>query len=433
MNHTTPNTSNLRALAASIVHQVKSQESSLSTLLPRASQSLSPKDKGLLQEMVFGTCRWYFLLEKQYQPLLHKPFGKRLLVAEALLAVGAYQLFFMRVAQHAALNETVAATEDLKLKSVKGVINAILRQLSKREIEIDAQAHRMSHPNWMIEKLSHNWPDLANEVFAQNNEHPPMTLRVNQSKTSREAYLERLNEAGISAKACQWAPQGILLEQAQNVANLPGFSEGLCSVQDEAAQLCVDLLDLEPGMRVLDACAAPGGKTCAMLEKQPDLAMTALDNEANRAKKIQENLQRLEQNASMVVANAEEIEDWWDGEVFDRILLDAPCSATGVIRRHPDIKLLRREGDIPKLADLQLKILSEVWKTLKSGGKLLYATCSVFPQENSRIVERFITQEASATLITIDADWGINTGFGHQLFPKAHGHDGFFYACLKKR
>ena len=260
-----------------------------------------------------------------------------------------------------------------------------------------------------------------------------MTLRVNALRFKRDEYLNLLSEAGIEAHATRFAPSGIQLQRPVPVDRLPWFEDGAVSVQDEAAQLCTTLMDLQPGQRVLDACAAPGGKSCAILEACGELdEVVAIDESAERLPRVQENLDRLDLHATLTQADAADIDSWWDGTPFDRILLDVPCSATGVIRRHPDIKLLRRESDIVPLASIQLGLLEAMWSILKPGGRLVYATCSVFPQENHRIIQRFLKQQNQATLKTIDADWGRDMNTGRQLFPDPDSHDGFFYAVLEK-
>jgi len=422
----------VRAIACQVVHDVVIHQLSLNTLLPAASELVAEKDKALLQELVFGTCRWYFHLEKQHNKFLKKPLHKHDKIAETLIKIGAYQLQYTRIPSHAALNETVAAAEELGIQKLKGLINAVLRKVTSIEKTSPLDNAIASHPKWIREKLKYNWPEQFDSILQQNNQHPPMTLRVNQQRISREDYLKKLLSAEIDAKPSPFSPNGISLTKPCNVALLPNFSEGDLSVQDEAAQLSCTLLDLKPEQKVLDACAAPGGKTCAMLEAQESLDMLALDSDPKRAALITENLERLKLSAKVQTAQAEQIDTWWDKQQFDRILLDAPCSATGVIRRHPDIKLLRKEGDIKNLASLQLELLTSLWPTLKQGGKLLYATCSIFSQENSRIIERFLKSEPSAVLQPIKADWGIDTGFGQQLFPQQESHDGFFYACLSK-
>jgi 16S rRNA (cytosine967-C5)-methyltransferase len=423
---------NIRTVACQVVHDIAHQQQSLSRALPVASELVAAKDKALLQELVYGTCRWYYQLEGLHQQFLSRPLNRNDNMATTLLSVGAYQLLHTRIPVHAAINETVAAAEELELKHLKGLINAVLRKISSLKPSNETSAAIASHPEWMREKIRHNWPEHWQSILLQNNLHPPMTLRINSSAISKSQYLQKLESAGIEARSAALAPYAISLARPQQVSSLPGFSSGQVSVQDEAAQLCCQLMDLRPGHRVLDACAAPGGKTCAMLESVPDINLLALDIDHSRTKLISDNLTRLNLSAQIQTAAAEQTDKWWDKQPFDRILLDAPCSATGVIRRNPDIKLLRRPDDIKKLAELQLKLLSSLWLTLNEGGKLLYATCSVFPQENSRVIERFLKQESSAQLVPLEVEWGIDSGFGRQLFPQQNGHDGFFYACLTK-
>lgn len=431
--------SDTRALSAVILYQVFIQQKSLNSLLPLASKQIEPKDRGLLQEIVFGSCRWFFWLQQQYQVQLNKPLHRNDFLVECLLIIGTYQLIFTRIPPHACLNETVQAAEILGLSRFKGLINALLRQISEQTNSSEhIESAIASHPNWFVEKLKHNWPDQWQDILLQNNQHPPMSLRLNLSKidaeaeTTREYYLNELNLSGIEAVPSSISSTGIILNHAVAVQEIPGFEEGRISVQDEAAQLSSQLLQLKPKLRVLDACAAPGGKTCAMLEREPSLSVTALDSDPLRADRIRENLQRLSLQAEIKIAQAEEVTSWWDGNAFDRILLDAPCSATGVIRRHPDIKLLRKEGDIKQLAELQFKLIHALWQILKPGGLMVYATCSIFSQENSRIIERFLKQQSNAICIPTNLACGIDTGFGTQLFPQKDSHDGFFYACLQK-
>jgi 16S rRNA (cytosine967-C5)-methyltransferase len=439
--------SDARVLCALVLYQVCVQRKSLNTLLPEANRYVREQDRALLQELCFGVCRWFFWLRRQYQPLFEKPLHRNDFLVECLLCTGIYQLIFTRIPSHACLNETVEAAASLDLSRFKGLLNALLRQISQTPYDLNdpAQLAAMSidsHPQWLQDKLKHNWPEQWRIILQENNRHPPMSLRINQAYPDyaginettavQQAYLEKLNLLGIAARASQISPLGIVLDQPCPVDSLPDFSAGGISIQDEAAQLSSDLLQLSPGLHVLDACAAPGGKTCAMLEHQPGLMVTALDADSTRAERIQENLQRLKLRADIKIARAEQLDSWWNGDLYDRILLDAPCSATGVIRRHPDIKLLRQETDILSLAEIQLTLLRQLWTTLKPGGILLYATCSIFSQENSRIIERFLKQQEAATLSPIEADWGLDTGFGRQLFPQSGSHDGFFYARLRK-
>lgn len=433
----------VRAFACHVLHKVSVEQKSLSTLMPLAiEQILEERDGALLQEIVYGSCRWYHYLETIHNQFLDKPLHPNDKLVESLLKIGAYQLLFMRTPAHAAINETVQASIELGIKHFKPLINAVLRKISELPAIDESEAlsedlYIASYPQWIREKTKHNWPDQWQDILRQGNQRPPMTLRVNpqyfKSENPREDYLQALLDEEIEATACSYSLYGIQLVKPVPVSCLPSFAEGAVSVQDEAAQLCGRILNLEAGQKILDACAAPGGKTCAILESEPDLELTALDSEALRAAMIEDNLERLNLQADVKVSRAEELDNWWDGQAFDRILLDAPCSASAVIRRHPDIKLLRKEDDIKALAELQLHLLKTLWTTLKPGGQLVYATCSIFSQENSRIIERFLKQEESAELSQIKADWGIDTGFGRQLFPQKNGHDGFFYARLSKK
>jgi 16S rRNA (cytosine967-C5)-methyltransferase len=284
----------------------------------------------------------------------------------------------------------------------------------------------------MISKLQHNWPDHWPQILLANDQPAPMTLRLNTHQSSRMAYLDQLHIAGIDAVPGAFADTAIYLTQACDVTELPGFADGLVSVQDEAAQLAAQLLDLKPGQRVLDACAAPGGKLCQILEQEPGLAaVEAVELDQRRIERIQQNLLRLKLECKVTKGDAA-ASDWWDGQRYDRILLDAPCSATGVIRRHPDIKYLRRNEDLKRMAELQLSILQNCWQMLSPGGKLVYATCSIFPQENERVLERFMKAELAAVHRPISANWGHARPLGRQLFPQQDGHDGFYYAVLEK-
>ncbi|MCH8497698.1 MAG: 16S rRNA (cytosine(967)-C(5))-methyltransferase RsmB [Marinobacter sp.] len=424
----------LRALAARVVQQVRTGQS-LSQCLPPALSQLPPAQRPELQALCFGTCRWFQRLQSELNQRLHKPLRKQDQDIVALLLVGLFQLRHSHQASHAILNETVEACKALGKPQLAGMVNAVLRAAQREgEPEPTDEAARYSHPDWLVAKLQHNWPEHWREILTTNNTQAPMTLRVNAIRYSRQAYLELLAEQGIDASPCRFAPWGIQLTRPVPVEQLPGFADGAVSVQDEAAQLCTTLLDLQPGQRLLDACAAPGGKTCAMLEQIGGQGeMVAIDSAPERLARVHENLERLDLHAEVLAGDAADVRQWWDGKPFDRILLDVPCSASGVIRRHPDIKLLRREGDISALATIQLDLLEKLWPLLAPGGRLLYATCSVFPQENSRIIQRFLKQHPDARLTLPDnLAWGLDTGFGQQLLPAMDSHDGFFYACLSQ-
>jgi 16S rRNA (cytosine967-C5)-methyltransferase len=423
----------MRAVAAQVMLAVE-QGRSLSQCLPPALNRLAETDRPALQALCFGTCRWFFQLDDELQGRLKKPLKPADRVIHHLMLVALFQLRHSERASYAVLNETVEACRALDKPHLTGLVNAILRAAEREGAPgVTSDYLRFAHPPWMVEKLRHNWPDDWPSILEANNTQAPMTLRVNARRFTREAYLDLLSDAGIEARATSFAPHGLQLASPVPVERLPYFADGAVSVQDEAAQLCTTLLDLAPGQRVLDACAAPGGKTCAILEACEDLSeVVAVDESADRLPRIEENLARLDLNARVQQADAAQTDDWWDGQAFDRILLDVPCSATGVIRRHPDIKLLRRESDIVPLAGIQLGLLNALWQTLKPGGRLVYATCSVFPQENHRIIRRFLKQTDHAALLEPDLLWGRDTGAGRQLLPTPQSHDGFFYAVLEK-
>jgi 16S rRNA (cytosine967-C5)-methyltransferase len=296
-----------------------------------------------------------------------------------------------------------------------------------------APAAANAHPDWLWQRLQHDWPQQADAIASANNAHPPMCLRINQTRTSVADYLAQLEAHGIGVETCTWAEGGIRLKTPLDVAALPGFADGLVSVQDEAAQLAAPLLAVEAGQRVLDACCAPGGKTGHILESQPQLAeLWALDSSADRLRRVADNLARLQVSARLLTGDARSPDAWWDGQLFDRILLDAPCSGTGVIRRHPDIKLLRTAADITQLAALQHQLLDALWPLLAVGGVLVYATCSVLPEENTEVLADFLQTTPTAIEWPIEAGWGAPQPVGRQLLPTVDGCDGFFYARLRK-
>ena len=427
-----------RAAAAEVIAKVLRGQS-LSALLPEYSSKLDEKDRPLLKELCFGSLRWYPQIAIILKGLIEKPLREKDLEIQGLLASGIYQLMHMRIAEYAIINETVSAVGNLNRPWANGLVNAVLRNFQRQQQNIlDKEAENLvfqtAHPKWLLKKINDAWPsEIASQIIKANNQRAPMTLRVNGLHTSREDYLSTLEDAGIVASATDYSAQGVLLETPRDVTELPGFSDGDISVQDEAAQLAAHLLLLGSGQRVLDACCAPGGKTCHILESQPDLtSLLAIDLEPRRLVRVTENLERLGLEAELKAADANNLDRWWDGKAFDRILLDAPCSATGVIRRHPDIKILRKPADIDKLAALQTQILVSLWQTLKPGGILVYATCSVLPAENDQIIRGFITSQDDAQLMPIDAIWGIATDHGRQLFPLENGNDGFYYSRLKK-
>ncbi|WP_336367816.1 16S rRNA (cytosine(967)-C(5))-methyltransferase RsmB [Marinobacter sp. C2H3] len=431
MNHAA--TLPLRALAARVLLAVE-QGQSLSQCLPPALAEAGDDQRAELQALSYGACRWFHRLDDELTGRLNRPLRRQDRIVHLLMIVALFQLRFSERPGYAVLNETVEACRALGRPHLTGLVNGVLRAAEREGAPTPGtDAARFSHPAWLVDKLRHNWPDHWQAILDANNAQAPMTLRVNARQTTREAYLARLADIGLDARPTEHAPQGIQLAQPVPVDALPGFADGAVSVQDEAAQLCTGLLDLHPGQRVLDACAAPGGKTCAILEACDGLAgVVAIDESADRLSRIDENLDRLGLDATVLQGDAADTAAWWNGEPFDRILLDVPCSATGVIRRHPDIKLLRRESDITPLAGVQMGLLEALWPLLKPGGRLVYATCSVFPQENHRIIQRFGKQQPDSRLAMPAVAWGLDTGHGRQLFPEIGGHDGFFYSVLEK-
>ena len=423
------------------------QGRSLNDVLPQVLEQATPDDRGLVQALCFGVCRQFTWLDQIANQLVRQPFKPKDSDLHALLLVGLFQLYHMRIPDHAAISETVEGARQLKKTWAVKVLNGMLRRAQREKQPLTgaistSPSVTYSHPGWLVDMLKTAWPDRWERILAANNEPGPMTLRVNERRLSRDAYLKQLQEARVAARAGDLSPSAVVLEQPADVNTLPGFREGVCSVQDEAAQLAAWILDPQPGNRVLDACAAPGGKTTHLLERQPELAeLVAVDNDAKRMERIQENLARLQLSARLV---CEDLLDFCEsaqqqGTEFDRILLDVPCSATGVIRRHPDIKWLRKRKDISALAATQLQLLQACWPLLKQGGTLLYATCSILPQENERVINQFLKTETTASedIIVLKSDakqrlQAVNVPAGRQLLPESGGSDGFYYAKLRK-
>ena len=434
---------NPRLAAAKALAAVLNGKASLNSSLPTQLDKVEDRDRGFTQDLAFGTARWQPRLSALAAKLLQKPFKAADADVEALLLVGLYQLLYTRVPAHAAIGETVGCADKLKKPWAKALLNALLRRAQSEseallaELEHDPVV-RTAHPRWLQKSLKAFWPQQWEAICAANNAHPPMILRVNRRHQTRDAYLSLLSDAGIAAAPCVYSRDGIVLDAASDVRSLPGFADGWISVQDEAAQLAADLLDLAPGQRVLDACCAPGGKTCHILEAEPALAgVVAVDLEAKRLVRVRENLQRLGLSAELIAADGRNTAAWWDGKPFQRILLDAPCSATGVIRRHPDIKLTRQPDDIAALAVLQGELLDAMWQTLEVGGILLYATCSTLPTENTEVIAAFLDRTSGARELDIAGQngqpaAGIKQPHGRQLLAQEGGHDGFYYAKLIK-
>ncbi len=429
-----------RAFAAYAIAAVFAEGHSLNDVLPAAREKVAPNDRGLLAELCYGTLRHYYELDGLTQLLIPKPLPEKDSDIQALILVGLYQLRHMRLASHTAVNLTVNASKTLDKPWAVKLVNGVLRNYLRRTDELNANLEQIptafhNHPEWLIAIIEQAWPEYADLIMAANNQQGGMTLRVNAQQTNAMDYRSLLAQDDITCHRSDFAPQALYLARAMPVDALPGFADGRCSVQDTAAQLCAPLMQLAPGQQVLDACAAPGGKTCHMLELQPQLNMLAIDDERHRLTLVKENLARLKLKARTVCADAADTESWHKDELFDRILLDAPCSGTGVIRRHPDIKLLRRPTDIPALAEKQQHLLTALWPLLAPGGLLLYTTCSILPQENDAVIDAFLRNHDDAQTEAIDSEWGMPLTHGKQLFPRAdddENHDGFYFACLRK-
>ncbi len=426
---------NSRLVAANVLVKVLSGKS-LTTALENAWEQVPDvQERAFIQALCYGTVRQYYRLEFILNQLLNKPIKDKDVQIKALALLGLYQLNYMRVKDHAAVSETVAVMK--KKQWAKSLLNAVLRRYLREQEQLEALADKhvaYAHPDWMIKAVKADWGSEAKQILLANNQLPPMTLRVNTRFCQRDVYLNLLAEQQIAAGELTNSDQAIILSEPVAVEKLPKFAEGWVSVQDAAAQLAAQLLDVQAGERVLDVCAAPGGKTAHILESQPELkSLLAIDIDTQRLSRVQENLTRLHLHADLLVADAIQAKDWWDGVLFERILLDAPCSALGVIRRHPDIKLLRRADDITRLQTLQQEILQTAWGLLAPGGTLLYATCSILQQENELQIEHFLQQNNDAQEIPIQADWGIKRPFGRQILTGSQSMDGFYYARLQKK
>ncbi|MCC6202088.1 MAG: 16S rRNA (cytosine(967)-C(5))-methyltransferase RsmB [Gammaproteobacteria bacterium] len=397
------------------------------------------RDRALVSELVRGVVRWWFRYHRILDTLLERQLKPRDDDLRMLLCLGLHQVLDLRVPDHAAVAATVAACDALKKSWGKGLVNAVLRNAIRRrselEQELDADPRlRFSHPDWLLEALRLDWPDAWERIAAANNMRAPMTLRVNLRRVSRSVYRDLLATAGMDAIETKWSHAGLSLRFAVDVDELPGFADGLVSVQDEAAQLAAMLLAPEPGARVLDACAAPGGKLAHLLETHPDLQVQAVESDPVRARRLLATGERIGFDCRITIADVTRTADWWDGVPFDAILADVPCSATGVIRRQPDVKLHRRCDDIARLAAQQAAILEALWPALRRGGKLLYATCSVLRTENEDQIARFAQRHSDVAVgFTAGAPaCGTTLRYGLQVLPGEHDMDGFYYACLVK-
>ena len=418
----------IQQTAAQVVCRVMDGRN-LNQLLNAALQTsprLSPQDRGALQDLSYGTLRFYGQLTNVLDQLLNKPLHDEKI--RYLLLIALYQLHYTKAASHAVVDHAVRAARKVN-EGASGLVNAVLRNFLRKQDALLASAAndemgRYSYPQWWINAVKKQYGECAETILLAGNQHPPMTLRVNSRRTTPAEYLTLLTQKNIPASLI--SPDAVLLHHPVQVGHLPGFADGLASVQDAGAQLAANLLDVHDGMRVLDACAAPGGKTTHLLELA-QIDLTALDIDEQRLQRVRENLQRLELVAQLQMGDASQPQTWWDGTLFQRILADVPCSASGVVRRHPDIKWLRRPEDIDGFARQQLKILNALWQLLAKNGKFLYVTCSVFARENQQVITEFLQHHADASQLPLSVHY-LNEG---QLLPNDQ-HDGFFYALLHK-
>lgn len=434
---------NSRFIALKICLTVIEHGRSLSQTLPEGLAQFSERrERNFTQNLVLGTIRWQGRLEAIRAQLLKKKLKTKDEDINQLILLGLYQIIYMDTPEHAAVSETVAVVQKLKKPWAKALINGVLRNFLRNQEEICAEAdlkpaQKFAHPQWLFKKLRKAYPDDWQSIMQANNEIAPLTLRVNSMQQSREAFLKSLESADIKASLHPLAPQGIQLEQSTDISALPSYEEGGFSVQDGAAQQAANILQPQSNEHILDACAAPGGKTTHLLELSNNQAkVLALEVEPERIDRLAENLYRLDLEADYQVGDASQPEQWWDGLPFDKILLDAPCSATGIIRRHPDIKQHRTEEDITALVETQAEILEALWPTLKTGGQLLYATCSTLPDENTQQMAAFTAKHQDAKVIELNLPESVTFDTpGYQYLPgrpQTHPMDGFFYCLLEK-
>jgi len=421
---------------------------SLSVVQPQTIDKLEDsRDRGLANELVNGVLRWRWQLEFLVSSLLSKPLKKKDIDIQLILLTSLYELIECRTPDYAIINEAVELVRKSGKKWAASLVNAVLRRFTREKeqllLSLDNDQAKYSHPDWILAKIKNDWPDDWQQILQENNQRPAFWLRVNQRQSDATQYKAMLIERELDSEISSLADHALKLVHGIDVRTLPGFTEGVLSVQDVGAQLTAELLDVSADHRVLDLCAAPGGKTCHLLERYQTIKqLVAVELDEKRMRRVDENLQRLKlsdesddcSKVELIVADACDYKDWWHGAQFDRVLIDAPCSASGVIRRHPDIKTLRRESDIEQLQEIQSKILYSAWQMLKPGGELLYVTCSVFKAENQDQIANFIkcNLEQDAVEIIIESDWGKSCDYGRQLLPGEQDADGFYFCKLKK-
>lgn len=426
-----------RALAAQALADVALRGTSLRDAMERHAPKLADgRDRALLMALLSDGARWWLRFDPVLDRLLEKSLRQKEPVVHALLVLGLVQLEILEMPAYAAVAATVQATRALQRPRMAGLVNAVLRRWQRERetllAELDAKPQtRHAHPVWLAKMLARDWPEQADAVMAADNIEPPLMLRVNHRRTERDSLIERLRLDGYTAEAHAWLDDGIVLPHSTDVTRLPGFAAGEFAVQDGAAQIAADLADVRDGQRVLDACAAPGGKACHLLERA-SVALTALEFDAKRTQRISQNLERLGLDANIVVGDAGEPAGWWDGKPYDRILIDAPCSAAGVLRRRPDVRLHRRESDLAPLAAQQRRILAALWPLLAPGGRLVYITCSMLRAENDAVVGEWLKDRPDARAVEFTLPVGQAASVGWQVLPGDGDLDGMYYAVLEK-
>jgi 16S rRNA (cytosine967-C5)-methyltransferase len=427
-----------RALAAQALAGIALRGASLRDAMEQRAPKLNdPRDRALLMALLSDGARWWLRFDAALDHLLDKPLRRKEPDIHALLVLGLVQLEILQLQDYAAVAATVEATRALNRPRLSGLVNAVLRRWQRERetllTKLDAQPQtRYAMPPWLVEAISADWPTRADDIFADSNREPPLMLRANGRRIARDALVEKLRTEGYDMQAHAWLRDGIVLPHSIDVTRMPGFSEGLFAVQDGAAQVAADLADVRNGQRVLDACAAPGGKACHLLERA-DIALTALEFDAGRAKRIRQNLDRLGLQADIQIGDAGDPQSWWDGKPFDRILIDAPCSATGVMRRRPDVRLHRRSSDIDTLVAQQLRILNALWPLLAPGGRLVYITCSLVRAENEAVVGQFLANRSDVDVLPLTLPAGQAATTGWQVLPGDDDLDGMYYAVLERR
>jgi 16S rRNA (cytosine967-C5)-methyltransferase len=426
-----------RALAARGLAEIALRGASLRDVMERhAARLADPRDRALLMALLSEGARWWLRFDPAIDGLLEKSLRHKDPAVHALLVLGLVQLEILDLQDYAAVAATVEAVRALKRPQLAGLVNAVLRRWQRERetllAKLDAKAQtRHAHPAWLAAALERDWPQQAEAVMLADNREPPLMLRVNRQRSERSILLEQLQAAGYAAIMHPWLADALVLPHSSDVTRMPGFEDGHFAVQDGAAQVAADLTDLRDGLRVLDACAAPGGKACHLLERA-DIDLTALEFDAARAERIRQNLMRLRLNAKVVIGDAGAPKAWWKGQPFDRILVDAPCSATGVLRRRPDVRLHRRESDIAAMHAQQRRILAALWPLLAPGGRLVYITCSVLRAENEAIVSELLTARPDAQALAFTLPTGRAAAIGWQILPGDGDLDGMYYAVLQK-